>query len=101
MKGRNNSNHPQYSEFPTFSSGLFTTLSFLSSTCHNESYKINSISSLVCVIVGFVYLFSDYAGCTTGKLLVSITLIFGIISTILSVTDKARFLFFIFQERIV
>lgn len=46
-----------------------------------------SAGALGCVITGFVFIFKDYAGCNLGMLFAVITLLFGVVTTIVSLLD--------------
>eukprot|EP00602_Paraphysomonas_sp_CaronLab_P000298 CAMPEP_0185032296 /NCGR_PEP_ID=MMETSP1103-20130426/20262_1 /TAXON_ID=36769 /ORGANISM="Paraphysomonas bandaiensis, Strain Caron Lab Isolate" /LENGTH=275 /DNA_ID=CAMNT_0027568135 /DNA_START=567 /DNA_END=1394 /DNA_ORIENTATION=+ len=50
-------------------------------------YLLLALGCLVSAIVGLVYLFSDYSGCDLGAFFSSITLIFGVITTVVSVLE--------------
>jgi hypothetical protein len=47
-----------------------------------------SIAAIVLVIVGFVFLFMDYTGCDLGMFFTILTLILGVITTIVSLSDR-------------
>jgi len=54
------------------------------------SYLIVCISCLCAVVTGLVYLFSYYVGCHLGMFFVILTLIFGVITTILSLLESVN-----------
>lgn len=49
-----------------------------------------SMGSLTCAIVGLVYLFLDYTGCDMGMFFVIVTLIGGVLTTIISLRDTVN-----------
>lgn len=51
-------------------------------------YLFSSVASLTCSVVGLAYLFLDYTGCKLGMFFTILTLLLGVISTILSMLNS-------------
>jgi uncharacterized membrane protein len=54
---------------------------------HYGIYLFFAVGCFVASIVGLVYLFKDYAGCQDGRAFVAITLIMGVLTTIISMLN--------------
>lgn len=50
-------------------------------------YILLSLGTLVAAIVGLVFLFQDYSDCSLGAFFSSVTIIFGVLTTIVSCLD--------------
>ena len=50
-------------------------------------YSFTSLTALAAVVVGLVYLFRDYAGCSLGLFFTLLTLIVGVLCTIISLLN--------------
>ena len=53
-------------------------------------YIVLFLGCLAAVIVGLIFLFQDYSNCDLGALFSSVTLIMGVITTLISVLDVVR-----------
>lgn len=50
-------------------------------------YLVLSVGNLVAALIGLIYLFENYTGCDIGAFYTSVTIIFGVITTIISLLN--------------
>lgn len=60
-----------------------------SSTPFKVLYLVLSAASLTCTFVGIGYMYSDYADCSFSQFLITVSFLFIVSSTIVSISDRA------------